>query len=31
MKRLRKLLDINGHIDAMFARGLLTLNLPDGL
>jgi hypothetical protein len=30
MKRLRKLLDINGHIDSMFS-GLLTLGLPEGL
>lgn len=31
MKRLRKFLDIDGHIDALFGPGLLTLGLPDGL
>ncbi len=31
MKRLRKFLDINSHIDSMFVPGLLTLGLPDGL
>jgi hypothetical protein len=31
MKRLRRLLDINGHIDSMFVPGLLSLGMPDGL
>jgi hypothetical protein len=31
MKRLRRLLDINRHIDSMFVPGLLSLGLPDGL
>ena len=31
MKRLRKLLDLDTYIDWMFAPGLLTLALPDGI